>query len=381
MLKQLSLFALAGLAFAQQDDVPDLATALESTDELSTLQGVIPASVLESLSGLSDITILAPSNDAFGEVDEETLSGLAANEGLLTALLQYHVLNGTYLSGDISSSSAFVPTSLTNEMFTNVTGGQVVEALMMDDQVMFYTGLIANSTVTTADVNFTGGVIHIIDRLLVIPEITANTLTAANLTSLRGAINATDLFDTVNNTPDITIFAPTNVAFQNIGSALEELTPEEITDILTYHVVVGEDGGVGYSSTLENGTTLVTANGEELTITIGDGGIFVNNARVVASDVLIANGVVHVIDQVLNPSNMTIADPSSLEGEPAFEDATPASEPPYTSGQPTATTTIGQDATQAADPTADSTSMPTGAAATGAVGMGALFGAAAVYLL
>lgn len=208
-------------------------------------------------------------------------------------------------------------------------------------------------------------------------------MSAANLTSLRGALNATDLVDTVNDTPNITIFAPTNEAIQNVGSALSNLTTEQISDILTYHVVTGD---IGYSSNLENGTTLTTANGEELTITVGDGGIFVNNARVVTSDVLIANGVVHVIDEVLNPTNQTIADPASGEGAPGFEGATPASEVPYTSDQPTPTTTISPEATEDADPTqtGGSSSSSSAAAApmkTGAVGMSALFGAAAVYFL
>jgi uncharacterized surface protein with fasciclin (FAS1) repeats len=151
MFKQLSVLAFAVFALAQQNDtVPDLAAALNSTTDLSTLQGVIPASVLQSLSGLSNITILAPSNSAFSQIDNETLSGLAANEGLLTALLQYHVLNGTYLSSAISNSSVFVPTALTNNLFTNVTGGQVVEAVTMGGNVTFYSGLLSNSTVTTA---------------------------------------------------------------------------------------------------------------------------------------------------------------------------------------------------------------------------------------
>jgi uncharacterized surface protein with fasciclin (FAS1) repeats len=151
MFKQLSVLALAGFALAQQNDtVPDLAAALNSTDELSTLQSVIPASVLQSLSGLSNITILAPSNNAFGQIDNETLSGLAANEGLLTGVLQYHVLNGTYPSSAITNSSVFVPTALTNNLFANVTGGQVVKAVSMDGNVTFYSGLLSNSSVTTA---------------------------------------------------------------------------------------------------------------------------------------------------------------------------------------------------------------------------------------
>ncbi|KAF2852983.1 Fasciclin-domain-containing protein [Plenodomus tracheiphilus IPT5] len=382
-LKHLSLLALASFAYAQTNETaPDLAQALNSSSELSILNGVLAGSpeLLGQLGGLTNITLLAPSDAAFAEVDNATLSGLTGNAGLLTALLQYHVLNGTYLASAITNSSVFVPTSLTNPLFTNVTGGQRVEAINRDGNVTFYSGLLSNSSVTTANVNFTGGVIHIIDRLLVLPETATDTLSAANLTSLRGALNATDLVETVNTTPNLTIFAPTNEAIQNIGSALANLTTEQITDVLTYHVV----SGLGYSSGLENGTELTTVNGESLTVTIGEGGIFVNNARVVVSDVLIANGVVHVIDEVLNPTNKTLADTGADEGESGFEGATPASEVPYTSGQPTPTTTIGSEATEAADPTASGAPTSTAAAApmqTGALGLGALLGAAAVYLM
>jgi uncharacterized surface protein with fasciclin (FAS1) repeats len=151
MFKQLFVLALAGFALAQQNDtVPDLAAALNSSGQLSTLKGVIPAGVLQSLNGLSNITILAPSNDAFAKIDNQTLSGLATNEGLLTAVLQYHVLNGTYPASAITNSSVFVPTALTNKLFTNVTEGQVVEAKINDGNVTFYSGLLSNSTVTTA---------------------------------------------------------------------------------------------------------------------------------------------------------------------------------------------------------------------------------------
>jgi uncharacterized surface protein with fasciclin (FAS1) repeats len=145
------------------------------------------------------------------------------------------------------------------------------------------------------DVNFTGGVIHVIDRLLVLPEVPSETLAAAGLTSLRGALNKTNLIEAVDTTPDVTIFAPSNEAFRNIGSALANISDEDLTNVLSYHVVKGT---VGYSSGLENGTTLTTLSGNNLTITIGEEGrIFVNSARVTIADVLVANGVVHVIDE------------------------------------------------------------------------------------
>lgn len=140
----------------------------------------------------------------------------------------------------------------------------------------------------------------------------------------------------MNTTPDVTIFAPTNQAFQNIGSALPGLSADDLTKILTYHVIAGT---VGYSTRLANGTSIATVNGANVTITVDDDGIFVNNAEVVIADVLVANGVVHVIDQVLNPNNATVADGD--DGEPAYQSATPVSEAPFTSGQPTPSAPIG----------------------------------------
>merc|ERR1712137_722772 len=359
MLKQLSIAALAGLAFAQ-DSTPDLATALSGTDELSTLQGLVPQSLLETLGGAQNITILAPSNSAFEKINAETLESLTSNEGMLAALLQYHVLNGSYLASAIPDDGVFVPSLLTDEMYTNVTGGQVVKAESEDDSVVFYSGLMNNATVTTANVNFTGGVIHIIDTVLSIPMVASEVLTAAGLSSLRGAVVAADLVDTVNTTPNVTIFAPTNEAFQNIGSALGNLSTEDLTSILTYHVVAGT---IGYSTGLTNGTQLT-----------------------------IANGVVHVIDQVLNPSNMTVSDADNDdddEGSPAFSGASSVSEAPFTSGQPTMSTTLAGGAAPTGNNDNDNnddnnSEQTTNAAApmqTGAVGMGALFGAAAVYFM
>lgn len=149
MLKQLSIAAaLAAAAVAQ--NTPSLADALKSSSELSTLAGLVPQDVLQSLSSASNITILAPGNSAFEKVSPQLLSSLTSNQGAITALLQYHVLNGSYPSSAIPDEGAFVPTLLTNSSYTNVTGGQVVHATTEDDKVVFYTGSLSNSTVTTA---------------------------------------------------------------------------------------------------------------------------------------------------------------------------------------------------------------------------------------
>lgn len=120
LFKSLSILALAGHAFAQ--NTPTLAEALNATAELSQLGAVLALNpdLVQALSSAQNITILAPSNEAFGLVPNETLQALTSDLDLLTALLQYHVLNGTVRGADITNTSSFVPTLLTDPAYTNV---------------------------------------------------------------------------------------------------------------------------------------------------------------------------------------------------------------------------------------------------------------------
>jgi uncharacterized surface protein with fasciclin (FAS1) repeats len=100
------------------------------------------------------------------------------------------------------------------------------------------------------------------------------------------------LIDTLDGLKDVTVFAPDNKAFQAID--LPNLTTEQLTQIAEYHVV---QGVVGYSLGLKNGTSLKTLEGKNVIITIENGTVFVNDAKVVVPNVLVANGVVHVLDK------------------------------------------------------------------------------------
>lgn len=143
------LAALASSAFAQE--TPSLTDALASNPELSTLASTVQLfpDLVSQLSSASNVTILAPNNDAFTELF--AAGTVQPNDtGLIQAVLSYHVLDGVYRSTDINETPSFVPTLLTDELYTNVTGGQVVEALSVDGSVFFISGLRENSTATTA---------------------------------------------------------------------------------------------------------------------------------------------------------------------------------------------------------------------------------------
>ncbi len=69
---------------------------------------------------------------------------------IVSALLKYHVLKGTYLTSNFTNISQFIPTMLANSSYVNVTGGQRVEATLNGSVVNFFSGLLQQSTVTIA---------------------------------------------------------------------------------------------------------------------------------------------------------------------------------------------------------------------------------------
>lgn len=123
-----------------------------------------------------------------------------------------------------------------------------------------------------------------------------------DLSTLVEAVTAADLAETLQGEGPFTVFAPTNAAFEALPEgALDELlqNKQELTDVLTYHVVEGEMR----AADLEDGQTLTTVNGEELTVSIEGDEVRVGDATVAMPDVAASNGVVHVIDSVLMPGS------------------------------------------------------------------------------
>ena len=339
--KHLSIAALVGYAFAQENS-QSLNATLSGNEDLSSLRTFLSSdpTLLQTLSQARNVTILAPSNEAFERAAElPAFAALATNPEFLASVLLYHILNGTVRADDITNTSTFVPTYLTNNFTaSNVTEGQVVEAVRQGKETSFYSGLLSRANVTEANLNFTGGVIHIINSVLRPPVDLLETALAFNLTAFRGALNATGLADALIGVPDVTIFAPNNEAFTNINSKIGELGNETLQNILAHHVV---NGTVAYSTLLEDGQNVTASDGKNLTITLRNGTVFVNQARVVTANVLVGNGVVHIIDSVLNPQNATTPEENATSGVNAYPSATRSGDNvPFTSGQPTPTTTV-----------------------------------------
>lgn len=98
--------------------------------------------------------------------------------------------------------------------------------------------------------------------------------------------------DTVNTVENLTIFAPNNDAFKAIGSAFANASQETLQTVLQYHAIAGS---VVFSPQITN-TSVQTLQGNNINLTVIDGTVFVNSAKVVLPNVILSNGVLHVID-------------------------------------------------------------------------------------
>jgi uncharacterized surface protein with fasciclin (FAS1) repeats len=133
-------------------------------------------------------------------------------------------------------------------------------------------------------------------------DIVDTAVAAGSFQTLAKALDAAGLVDTLKGKGPFTVFAPTDEAFAKLpAGTLEDLLKPENKDklvaILTYHVVPGEV----LASQVTKLKSAKTVNGQALTITNDGGAVIVDSAKVVKTDILCSNGVIHVIDSVMLP--------------------------------------------------------------------------------
>ena len=145
-------------------------------------------------------------------------------------------------------------------------------------------------------------------------DIVDNASASADHTPLVAAVQAAGLVDTLKGPGPFTVFAPTNAAFEKLpaGTVDTLLLPEskdDLTGVLTYHVVPGNVDAAALTQQIEAGggsATLTTVQGGTLTARADGGAVTVTDAKgnvsnVTTADVRQSNGIVHVIDTVLMP--------------------------------------------------------------------------------
>jgi transforming growth factor-beta-induced protein len=131
-------------------------------------------------------------------------------------------------------------------------------------------------------------------------DIVETAISAEKFNTLVAAIKAAGLVETLQGEGPFTVFAPTDEAFAKLPEGTVEALlndKEKLTAILTYHVVPG----TVLAEEVVKLDKAATVNGEEVSIKADGDGVMVDDARVVATDILCENGVIHVIDSVILP--------------------------------------------------------------------------------
>lgn len=303
MKKVLSLMLVLMLTFslpfyAEDQDIVDIAVG---NDDFSILVAALQeADLVSALQGEGPFTVFAPTNDAFAALlgQLEISAADLLNHPQLADVLLYHVVAGKVMSTDLS-----------NGMMAPTLNGESI-------QVDLTSGVKINSSnVILADLEASNGVIHVIDAVLVpesfvlstapeLPETVVDiALSSPDFSMLVSLLQKADLVGALQGEGPFTVFAPTNDAFKALVNALgitesQLMNQPDLAKVLLYHVVPG----MVLSTDLSDGLEAATLNEELVKFDLGDG-VAVNSSNVIAADLQALNGVVHVVDAVLVPSN------------------------------------------------------------------------------
>lgn len=283
-----------------EPELMDIVDTAIADGRFTTLVAAVGAAELvDTLKGEGPFTVFAPTDDAFAALPAGTVDELLKpeNKQKLTDILLYHVVSGKVMAADVTALNS-APTVLGKDVAIKVDMGNVY---------------INEAKVIITDIETSNGVIHVIDAVLLPPSDEAmmeekNTIVDiavadGRFTTLVAALTAADLVETLSSEGPFTVFAPTDDAFAALPAGTLEslLLPEnkqQLTDILLYHVVSGKVMAADVI-TLTSASTVL---GKDVTITIKEGKVFLNDiAQVIITDIEASNGVIHVIDVVLLP--------------------------------------------------------------------------------
>ena len=217
------------------DTVVDIASG---SDDFSLLvDAVTKAGLADTLSDPeAELTVFAPTNAAFEAALESLGTTLEeVDVETLTAILTYHVVGSKALAADVVGL----------DMVSTLNGGDV--KIRVEDKNVILTDVLGNDVnVTATDLEAMNGVVHVIDAVLLPPELLPDSVVDIavdnDFSSLVAAVMKAGLGDALSDPEaELTVFAPTNEAFaaalMALGTTLDDVPVELLTQILTYHVV------------------------------------------------------------------------------------------------------------------------------------------------
>ena len=286
--------------------IADTVATIDSLSRLYTALGAADGDLVDLLNGEGPFTLFAPVNGALDSLissldlaDFDEIVG-ALGTDVLQEILLAHVVEDSLPSGVIQAQAYTTANDSTITITTDAEGN------------VFANG----AQVIRPDIIAGNGVIHIIDSVVNVPiredddnevEGTVSDSIASNdmLETLTLALAAAGLADDLEGEGPFTVFAPDNDAFSDLLAALElndldevvaELGEDGLADLLLAHVVSGS-----LSADMLMAQDYQTLNPSQmLTVTTEGDSVFVNGAGVLRADIMATNGVIHIIDSVVN---------------------------------------------------------------------------------
>ena len=264
-------------------DIVEIAVA---DDRFETLVAALQAAdLVDTLKGAGPFTVFAPTDDAFDTLPAGTLDSLLQDIPALTDVLLYHVVSGKVMAADVVALTS-ATTVLGKDVTVKVEQGNVY---------------INDAKVIITDIEASNGVIHVIDTVLIPPDDIVDIAVADDrFETLVAALQAADLVDTLKGAGPFTVFAPTDDAFDALpAGTLDSLLQDipALTDVLLYHVISGKVMAADVVAL----TSATTVLGKDVTVMVDHGNVYINDAKVIITDIEASNGVIHVIDTVLIP--------------------------------------------------------------------------------
>jgi transforming growth factor-beta-induced protein len=261
--------------------------ALSSAPEFTSLTAALAKANLAStfLGTNGNFTVFAPTNGAFdqllSDLEASSLDDLSAEA--LAPILTYHVI-GTEAMSNSLSTGYYPSLSMANNnymsIFINTDGGVKINGEI---------------NVAQADVDADNGVIHIIDKVMTPPTVADLAAFNPDYSSLVSALASENLVTALSDVNGkFTVFAPNNAAFGSKKVA-------SLSEVLLYHVI----GDIAYSTDIATGyyESLSMAQGHGVSLFINsEDGVKINGSTMVTkADIVGSNGVIHGINEVLNP--------------------------------------------------------------------------------
>jgi len=275
------------------DELMDIVDTAVKADNFNTLvTAVQEAGLVNALKGDGPFTVFAPTDEAFAALPEGILNNLLANPDLLTEVLLYHVVEGKVMAEDVVGLNGTKAATLNGkEVSINVSDGKV---------------FINEAQVITTDVKATNGVIHVIDSVLVpyedLMDIVDTAIRTQSLDTLVTAVVEADLAGALKSEGPFTVFAPIDSAFAKLPDLyIDHLLQNKsvLASYLKYHVI---EGKVMAADVLGlDGASVNTLLGKDVEVSISNGSVYIDNAKVIVTDIETKNGVIHLIDSVLVP--------------------------------------------------------------------------------